>query len=173
MSWACLRRLLVPTFAPVGRSLNATLLRLSRASRGSSRLVMQDRCRPSGKKVGTSFMLCTAMSISFASMASSISLTNSPLPPTFASGTSRILSPVVLILVSVTASPGYFFSSSDFTHSACQSASALPRVPILISFLNEALLLFRNERLMYQGNNDCTVPLQGRTPLPALCLRPG
>ncbi len=134
-------RLLVPTVAPLGRSRNETLLRDSSASRGSSRFVMAPRCSPSGKTVGTSFMLCTAMSISSRSMASSISFTKSPLPPTIARGTSRILSPVVLILVSVTVMPGYFFSSSDFTHSACQRASALARVPIRICFRNECSLL--------------------------------
>ena len=53
---------------------------------------------PAGSSVGRSFMLCTARSTSPVSSASSISFVNSPLEPTFASGTSVILSPVVLMI---------------------------------------------------------------------------
>src|SRR5437588_9002651 len=65
------------------------------------------------------------------SNASSISFVKSPLPPIFARGTSRILSPVVLIGTSSTVSPDHRFSNSLLVQLACQSASALPRVPSL------------------------------------------
>ena len=70
------------------------------ASRGSSRSGIAASVRPAGSSVGMSFKLCTARSIAPASSASSISLVNSPLPPTCASGTSVILSPVVLMISS-------------------------------------------------------------------------
>ncbi|STD24010.1 Uncharacterised protein [Enterobacter asburiae] len=41
---------------------------------------------PSGNSTGTSFIECTAISARFSSNASSSSLTNRPLPPTFARG---------------------------------------------------------------------------------------
>src|SRR5208337_1014207 len=77
-------------------------------------------------------MLWTAISALPSRSASSISLTKRPLPPTFARGTSSILSPVVLILLSSISIPGASFSRPAFTHSACHKASALPRVPIMI-----------------------------------------
>src|SRR5208282_6194292 len=81
-------------------------------------------------------MLWTAISDRPSRSASSISLTKSPLPPTFARGTSSILSPVVLILLSSTCTPAESFSRPAFTHSACHKASALPRVPIMILVFN-------------------------------------
>jgi len=51
-------------------------------------------------------MLCTARSASRRSSASSSSLTKSPLPPTLASGASRIVSPWVLMTFSDTLTPG-------------------------------------------------------------------
>src|SRR5512135_1349506 len=109
-------------------------IRERKASRGSSLSQITARWRPSGNSVGTSFMLWTARSASPLRSASSISFTKSPLPPTCASGTSRILSPVVLILLRSTSRPGFILCSSDFTHSACQSASLLPRVPMMTLF---------------------------------------
>jgi len=73
-------------------------------------LGMMPMCKPSGSSAGTSFMLCTAISTSLASKASSISLTNSPLPPTLARGTSVILSPLVMIFTSSTEVSGYWAS---------------------------------------------------------------
>src|SRR4030065_450131 len=120
--------------APSLRSLSFTPFDIN-ASLTSSLSVMHARCSPAGKAVRTSFMEWTAISTSFLKRASSISFVKSPLPPTLARGTSRILSPVVFILVRVTVIPGYLFSSSDFTQFACQRARALALVPILISFL--------------------------------------
>ena len=56
-----------------------------------------DRRGPAGCAVGMSFMLCTAASMRRDSSASSISLTNRPLPPASDSGRSWMASPVVLI----------------------------------------------------------------------------
>src|SRR4030042_1110370 len=97
--------------------------------------IFADKWRPAGKSVGTSFMLWTAISTSLRRIDSSISFTKSPLPPTCARGTSRIMSPVVFILMSLTSIPGSTIWISAFTHSACQRASLLPRVPIFILFI--------------------------------------
>ncbi len=68
------------------------------ASRGSSRGRTAAIARPSGSTAGMSLLLWTARSISLRSSASSISLTNSRLPPTSDSGASCSRSPVVLIV---------------------------------------------------------------------------
>src|SRR5208283_1627077 len=102
-----------------------------KASRGSSLLPITARCKPAGNSVGTSFMLWTAKDASPLRIASSISFTKSPLPPTCERGTSNILSPVVLILLSSMSKAGFSFRSSDLTHSACHNASLLPLVPII------------------------------------------
>src|SRR3989454_1164147 len=104
-----------------------------RTSCGSSRSGIARISSSAGRRVGTSFMLCTARSISPRNKASSISLMNSPLPPMVASGVSRILSPVVLIRLSDTARAGSSSRRRAYTHSACQRASLLPRVPITTS----------------------------------------
>jgi hypothetical protein len=75
-------------------------------------------------------MLCTARSISSRNRASSISFTKRPLPPMAAKGTSRILSPEVLMVRRVTDRSGATACRLAWTHSACQRASLLPRVPI-------------------------------------------
>ena len=129
-SWAWRRRLLVPTRPPRGRSVNRAPVREIRTSRGSSRSVMATMSRPAGRSVGTSFMLWTARSTRRSSRASSISLTKRALPPTWASGTSRILSPVVLIVCSSTVRSGKAARSRSATWFACQSASCDPRVPM-------------------------------------------
>ncbi len=87
----------VPTTAPAGSSAMRLALALMKASRTSSRGSRQRIARPAGSSVGMSFMECTAMSISPASSASSISLVKRPLPPASASGRSWMRSPVVLI----------------------------------------------------------------------------
>ena len=66
-------------------------------SRASSRARKAAISSPAGCAVGMSFMLCTAMSMRRASIASSISLTNRPLPPASLSGRSWMASPVVLM----------------------------------------------------------------------------
>src|SRR5213593_2186353 len=100
-----------------------------KASRGSSRSGIAPNTIPAGSWKGTSFMLWTARSIRPSTSASSISFVKSPFPPIFARGTSRILSPVVLIGTSSTANSGQRCSSWLFVQFACQSARALPRVP--------------------------------------------
>ena len=67
------------------------------ASRGSSRGSTPAIARPSGSTAGMSLLLCTARSISSLSSASSISFTNSRLPPTSDSGASCRRSPDVLM----------------------------------------------------------------------------
>src|SRR3990172_1246607 len=62
--------------------------------------------------------------------ASSISFTKRPFSPILLKGESRILSPVVLIMHSSGAIPT-MFSISPATRLACQSASLLPRVPMI------------------------------------------
>ena len=89
-------------------------------------------------------MLCTARSARPSSRAYSNSLTNRPFPPISESGRSCILSPVVLTTNNSTEISGYSSSILCFTHSACQSASELPRVAIiklvcLLSLVEKAL----------------------------------
>ena len=56
------------------------------ASPGFSRSSVAASVSPAGSAAGMSLLLCTAMSTVPASSASSISLTNSPLPPAVAQG---------------------------------------------------------------------------------------
>ena len=98
------------------------------ASRESSRGSTAATPRPSGSVTDMSLALCTARSMVRASRASSISFTKSPLPPDCESTASCSRSPSVLM---VTSSVGWPRASrSAATVRACQSASALPRVPI-------------------------------------------
>src|SRR6185436_4106287 len=90
--------------------------------------------RPSGSQVGTSFMEWTAMSISPASNASSISLVNRPLPPISLNGRSCTLSPVVLMtqisMAPGAASCGWAAIRRARVSSAWARASGEPRVPM-------------------------------------------
>src|SRR3989337_1656826 len=95
------------------------------------------------------------MSISFLKRASSISFTTRPLPPTFASGPSSILSPVVFIFCIVTVMPACRASSSAFTCSACHTASLLPRLPILISFIRQSPYSYPSYNCIRQPFNRC------------------
>ena len=97
----------VPTRAPCGNSENDEKRFDTRASPGSSRFVTAAIMRPSGTFAGMSFKLCTARSMLPDSISSSNSFVKSPLPPIFASGTSRIRSPFVEIRFCITWSPGY------------------------------------------------------------------
>ena len=81
-------KLLVPINDPIGRSANFSPFLEIKASKGFSRLVITEICNYSGSIIGTSFILWTAISTSLDNNASSISLTNKPLPPIFARGTS-------------------------------------------------------------------------------------
>src|SRR5439155_26493799 len=107
--------------------------RLTSASLGSSRASMAPSFKPGRSPVGRSLRECTAISISFRSKASSISLVKTPLPPIRARAAFGWRSPNVLMMTSRCSlgSPG----RDARTCSLCASASALPRVPILIRFL--------------------------------------
>ncbi len=80
-----------------------------------------------------SLLECTPRSISPASSAASISLENSPLPPTSLSGASGSLSPeVVMVRISIrSAGTPWALASRPCTNRAWTSASAEPRLPIL------------------------------------------
>ena len=85
-----------PPRRAAGRAALAAL-RLMKTSRTSSRGRQAASISPSGSSVGMSLAECTARSIAPASSASSISLVNSPLPPTSDSGRSWMRSPEVRI----------------------------------------------------------------------------
>src|SRR5690554_2897399 len=146
---------------------------LTKASVGSSRSQIATSPRPSGNSMGTSFMECTARSARPSSMASSSSFTNRPLPPIFASGTSRILSPWVLILTSSTVMLSCSRSSSDLMNSACHSARALLRVAMRRVRLDMALTVVRGKcaprlpcgRKKSRHRGVCTPHMPGICPL--------
>ena len=92
------------------------------ASRGSSRASTAPTFKPSGRIAGMSLLLWTARSISSRSNASSISLTNSRLPPASESGASCSRSPAVLMTVMRHERP-LVSRSRAATASACHSAS--------------------------------------------------
>ena len=95
-SCAARRSELVPTFAPCGQFGERACPPGRRAGLRAAGTAASTR--PAGSSVGRSFRLCTARSARPSSSASSISLVNRPLVPTLASGTSVILSPVVLMI---------------------------------------------------------------------------
>ena len=99
------------------------------ASPGFSRSSVAASVSPAGSAAGMSLLLCTAMSTEPASSASSISLTNRPLPPASRKDTSASRSPEVLISTISHGTPQRSASSAA-TVRACTSASWLPRVPI-------------------------------------------
>ena len=131
-SWAARRRLLVPMRGSWPSLSKVNPSRAINTSSGTSRSGIAPMHRPAGISAGMSFMLWTAISIRPASSASSISFTNSPLPPTLARGTSRILSPLVLMIFRATRVPGWRVSSRALIQLACHRASLLPRVPMVI-----------------------------------------
>ena len=83
--------------------------------------------KPGGNTMGTSLSECTARSACPCSMATSSSLTNSPLPPILARDLSRIWSPCVVMPKIRTSHSGYRLRSRSRTCSACQSARRLSR----------------------------------------------
>src|SRR5579872_2585039 len=135
---AARRSELVPTRVASDRRLPTT------ASRGSSRTGVAASVSPLGISVGMSFRLWTARSIVPFSSASSISLVNKPLVPTFDSATSVILSPVVWMISMRHSAPSC--SRRPLTQLACQSASCEPRDP------TTKLLLTEPEHLSHGGN---------------------
>ncbi len=117
----------------------------------SSRSVMAPIDNPSGVCVGISLRLCTAISIRFSSNACSISRVKSPLSPIFDRGESRILSPVVLMMLSSTANEVKCLRSSPWTHCACQRARSLPRVP-MTSRSGIMRFMFQSEKMPYRAD---------------------
>ena len=137
-------------------------------SPGFSRSGIAPIHNPCGISAGMSFMLCTAISIRRVSSACSISLTNRPLPPTRASGTSRILSPWVFITISSTGVDEDFLSRADLTQFACHRASLLPRVPILMGLF---ILANGRSRRSWRLHIRCRrMPRRSRTRFRRRCL---
>ena len=137
-AWHWRRKLDVPKRAPCGRSNKLLYWFETNASVGFSRSQMTLKPKPSGNSIGTSFILCTAMSARPSNMAASNSLTNNPLPPILANGVSRMMSPCVLNVTSSTSNPGWKRCSSAFTNSACHRASLLLRVAMRSGLLKLA-----------------------------------
>ena len=132
-TWHLRRRLPVAITAWRGRAMNNWFGLFGwpiKTSRTSSRSRTAPIARPSGIAVGTSLKLCTARSMRSSNRATSSSFVKSPFSPIFASGASRILSPVVLIVCTSMTIPEKSSSKSAFTWRVCQSASSLPRVPM-------------------------------------------
>src|SRR5450759_2083969 len=140
------RRLDVPSLAPAGSESRSYPAPDTMASRGSTRSGFAAMTRPSGRSVGTSFMEWTARSTVASTSSTSISLVNRPLPPTLASGTSRILSPVVLMILRHTGKP-VISSTFALMYSDCHSASLLPRVPMVSPWRLAAKRLSRLVRI--------------------------
>ena len=133
------------------------------ASSGSSRGSTPPITRPSGSTTGMSLLLCTARSMSRPSSASSISLTNSRLPPASESGASSIRSPDVLMTMMRQRGPPAA-EILDATARACQRASWLPRVPRRSSCTGPALSAARRASNRVNGS---TRPRPG-VPAPSL-----
>lgn len=125
----------VPTTAPAGISAREEYFRLINASRTSSRSSTAPMAREPGNLVCMSFMEWTAKSMVPSKSASSISLVNSPLPPTSASGRSKIRSPAVLMITISKSLSGRVCAAirRSRTSWAWASASGEPRVPIRMS----------------------------------------
>ena len=124
------RRLEVPTRAPCGSACTDSKRGETQASRGSSRSSTVHSEKPSGISIGTSLSECTARWARPSSSATSSSLTNRPLPPTFDSARSRIWSPLVVMPSSSTLQPKRW-RSRDWTCSACHRARRLSRVAMM------------------------------------------
>src|SRR5262245_62364093 len=124
---SCARRRSDPlaTVAPDGRAASVAP---TRASRTSARSGTAPITRPSGVSDGRALAECTATSARPSSTAACTSLTKTPLPPSSQIGTSRRRSPLVSTTTVSTSSPGSAFCARTATWSACQRASAEPRV---------------------------------------------
>ena len=156
----CRRRLPVPTRDPDGSAESGLAPHDIKTSRGSARLGTAATPSPGGCSVGRSFRLWTARSISFAASASSISLMKSPLVPDWVRDSFGSLSPAVLMTLISTSCP--WAASWSRTQPACQRASLLPRVPIII--LMEPDLGFRIQdsgfRIQDSGSQTSSQPGQ-------------
>ena len=125
------RRLaLVPIHAPEGRSASRSPSRVTSASRASSRFGIAASTSSDARSVGRSFRLCTAISMSPLSNASSIAFVKTPSPPISLSG-ALVRSPSVLISRISSEIPGCARRIASATIVVCRSASLLARVPIL------------------------------------------
>ena len=147
-SAAIRRTLLVPIVAPrpssavtASHPLAALDAASTMASRGSSRGSVAASRSPSGSIAGRSLLLCTARSMRLSRSASSISFTNRRLTATpsgagasggAADDSGLPSSPDVRITTSSVGGPPAS-AMSRATVSACQRASALPRVPIFMT----------------------------------------
>jgi len=98
LSWARRRWLLVPTTAPCGSSAKDKNFTETSASRGSTLGGVAARAKGAGSSVGKSLREWTARWTRPSARASSISLVNMPLEPTWAKVTSWSRSPVVLMI---------------------------------------------------------------------------
>ena len=103
--------------------------RATTASRGSSRGSTACTCNPGRRSAGRSLALCTARSTCPSTSASSISLTNSRLPPALEIGLRCRRSPLVRMKTNSADGPPAR-TRAPATASACQRASGLARVPI-------------------------------------------
>src|SRR5256885_186902 len=121
------RRLDVPTMLREGNASRLALRFDTKQSRGSSLAEIAARQKISGRRIGTSFAECTAISARPSSSAASSSLTKRPFPPIWASGRSTIWSPRVVIPRMLTSQCGYRRLSSPATCSDCHIASRLLR----------------------------------------------
>ena len=126
-SWARRRGEEQPMGRP-GSSREAPLGSTS-TSRGSSRGEKATRGSRGSSSMGRSLLLCTVRSASPESNAWSSSLTNSPLPPIFSKGRSRILSPVVFLVSSSTWISGSQARMASMTIWVWIRASLLSRLP--------------------------------------------
>ena len=125
-SCACRLRLELPMRAPGSRSAKPLSVAETKASVGLARSSTAAMQNPAGISAGTSFIECTAMSALPSSMRCSSSFTNRPLPPIFASGVSKILSPWVLMPKISTSRP------ASLSHSAANRATSCS-VPVTLS----------------------------------------
>ena len=123
----------VPTFAPFGS--RSSVFQRGRAERVARVLALghraDDEAGREQRRAGPSSSGRRSRRRA-ARSASSISFTNSPLPPTSASGTSRILSPRVTSSWRRTSRPGSLLRSREATWFACHLASGLRRVAMRI-----------------------------------------
>ena len=126
-SWATRRGEPDPTTAPCGKSASASPSRPHRTSRTEARGGTAPIWSPSTSPVGRSFMECTTRSHSPRSSASRSAATNTPVPPSWASGPVRT-SPSVVMRTSSTSRPVATRSASA-TRPDCVVASRLARVP--------------------------------------------
>src|SRR6266581_8456290 len=154
------RRLDVPTMLPGGNASRVALRFDTRQSRGSSLAVIAARQKGSGRRIGTSFAECTAISARPTSSAASSSLTKRPLPPIWASGRSTIWSPRVVIPRMLTSQFGYRRLTSPAMCSDCHIARRLLRDAMTI----RSEPRFKSSSLAYERLDLRPLPAAHRQP---------